>query len=415
MAKTKRSRTYVLSDKFTGSMRYMDSYAGPIKNWVGVNKWPAIKGTQITESEGHPFHEIKRGKMKDDLGGEFFTTKNYILGTIRPTVVRTANYPGPYTWSEYNGPIVRYPASAPWPPPFPPEGSSSRSSLEKQGATAIARCSPTNSIADASTFLGELLKDGLPSIPGHQTKVDVDKFRSFGSEYLNYIFGWRPIISDVKKFYHAVHHADKVLKQYERDAGRVVRRRYYFPVSRQRETLSFGSSNAKYHPGDTDLNAYVPFGNWTREREIVRRVWFSGAFTYYLPSDYDSRKAMDRYALMAEKVFGLSLSPEVLWNLAPWSWAADWFGNAGDVLSNVSSRINDGLVMRYGYVMEHTVTFDSYRISQTAGYRQLMSDLVLVTETKKRIRANPYGFGVSWDGLSPYQLSVLAALGISKR
>jgi hypothetical protein len=34
--------------------------------------------------------------------------------------------------------------------------------------------------------------------------------------------------------------------------------------------------------------------------------------------------------------------------------------------------------------------------------------------TKRRTEANPFGFGVSWKGLSPFQLSIAAALGISR-
>jgi hypothetical protein len=151
--------------------------------------------------------------------------------------------------------------------------------------------------------------------------------------------------------------------------------------------------------------------------ETTRNRWFSGAFTYYLPSDYSTRGAMARQLAMAKKTIGLSLTPDVVWNLAPWSWAADWFFNVGDVLSNVTDWATDGLVMKYGYMMEHTRSVNTYYYSGFTGLKSghaVPTPLSLVVETKQRRKANPFGFGLTWGGLSPRQLSILAALGITK-
>jgi len=75
-------------------------------------------------------------------------------------------------------------------------------------------------------------------------------------------------------------------------------------------------------------------------------------------------------------------------------------------------------------MMEHSIEKVSYSLSKTSGWTGpngtvypgvTPSDVTFVTETKKRIRANPFGFGVSWDGLSPFQASIAAALGITRR
>jgi len=123
-----------------------------------------------------------------------------------------------------------------------------------------------------------------------------------------------------------------------------------------------------------------------------------------------------RYALLAQRL-GLDPSPEDLWELAPWSWAVDWFSNAGDVISNVNSFQIDGTVLAYGYMMEHTIISDTYTltgVTDVNGDPVAIPTLTLVTETKVRQVANPYGFGVSWDGLSSFQASIIAALGISR-
>jgi len=292
---------------------------------------------------------------------------------------------------------------------------SSFDDLDELGATAVARCKPTNSVADVSTFLGELLKDGLPRLLGAQTWEDRTlTAKNASGEFLNTQFGWLPLANEIRSFADVVRHGRAVIAQYERDAGKVVRRRYDFPVIRERQEAFLGTGDAFTAVTDTSMLTGT-LGRRVRVREKTQRQWFSGAFTYYLPSGYDSRNAMDKFALSARQLLGAELTPETLWNLAPWSWAIDWVSNTGDVLSNVSSFTQDGLFMRYGYMMEHTIVKDTYTLSKSR-FRDgaKPSNLVFVTETKMRRRANPFGFGLSWDGLSTIQAAILTAIGITK-
>jgi hypothetical protein len=324
---------------------------------------------------------------------------------------------------EYKGPLLPFdPTSNPGFNPWPSIPVSFTSPLETLGATAISRCKPTNSVADASTFLGELAKDGLPSLVGVNSWKDrslkaKQAAKSASNEYLNIEFGWLPLVQDVRKLAYAVQHAHKVLSQYERDSGKMVRRRYDFPVEEWTVNRGKVSGGAPHGPSLSQL--FVGNSGTTGEIHRVdrfsRRVWFSGAFTYYLPSDYDSRMVMGRLALQAKKLYGISLTPEVLWNLAPWSWAVDWFSNTGDVLSNLSDWSQDGLVLRYGYIMEHITCTSTYTHQGTSYYTgHQVQPLVFSYTSKKRRRANPFGFGVSWDGLSPRQSAIAAALGITR-
>jgi hypothetical protein len=125
---------------------------------------------------------------------------------------------------------------------------------------------------------------------------------------------------------------------------------------------------------------------------------------------------MIRDALRAKKLLGIIPTPSTLWNLAPWSWATDWFLNTGDVISNLTDWATDGLVMRYGYMMEHTIVRDTYTLTKpglsSPGVR--VQPLTLVTETKMRRKANPFGFGLTWSGLSPRQTAIAVALGLTR-
>jgi len=168
-------------------------------------------------------------------------------------------------------------------------------------------------------------------------------------------------------------------------------------------------------PDSTDFWDATPSGDVVLTRNVSRNQWFSGAFTYGLPKGDSALSGLHRHYLEAGKLLGTSLTPETLWELSPWSWAVDWFSNTGDVISNLSDWALYGLVMQYGYIMEHTIVSDTYTTTPT-GIKGVKSStpLTFVTETKTRKRANPFGFGVAWNGLNPIQLGILAALGITR-
>ena len=380
-----------------------------------------MTGTQLTVSTGHPFSQHK-GNL-NDIGGDFFTQKSYVASKPRRTKISRVKMLSGFPKSfKYDGMVLPYfPNGTPIGTlAFPPASNSSNATLDKLGATAIARCAPGNPPSNLATFLGELRNDGLPALLGAEIwKSKTASAKAVGSDYLNASFGWAPMISDVSSFANSLIHSDRILDQYEKDAGKVVRRRYSFPsqysVSESTVATDVGIALA---PGTSAFQDTVSGNKVTRYRETARHQWFSGAFTYYLPSDYDSRNAVRSLASKAEHLLGTSLTPEVLWNLTPWSWAVDWFSNTGDVIKNVQRFASGGLVMRYGYMMEHTIVTDTYtyRGSPLIGVGAVEpSPLILITETKVRRGANPFGFGLTWNGLSTFQASIAAALGITHR
>lgn len=402
-----------------GNMVTVSTFPSGQVNTVKTSGVPDLpKGRQVTTSEGHPFMSRNKDKNRNDLGGDFTTNRQFVAGKKFPSVTlndkRTAD--GIVTSTNYIGPML--PVN-PTGLVFPPDLSSSNAALDSVGATAVARCKPTNSVASASVALGELLKDGLPHLVGHRTwEGRAITAKSAGDEFLNVEFGWNPLISDIRSFSMAVRNANAVLTQFERDSGRNVRRRYEFPVqTTKQETLWDGPNRCYINPFNSNLlNPAAVLGPAYRIRTTIRRQWFSGAFTYRIPLGTSLGSTLRRQYLEAGKLLGTNLTPETLWNLAPWSWAADWFSNAGDVVSNLSDAATYGLVLRYGYVMEETITTDTYvRIGDT-GFKSGAGGVTttLVNHTKKRRRANPFGFGVTYDGLNPIQYAILAALGMSR-
>jgi len=389
-----------------------------------------LGGTQVTVSEGHPISRLRKGGL-EDIGGPFESTRQWcdVRGSRTHFTDKWKQPFGALTQVlSYDGVMIpRIALSAPDSegrkfPSFPPSARSSNDALDEFGATAIARCKPTNPPVDAAQALGELWREGLPHLIGSASwKARSDIVRSASEDYLNVQFGWRPLISDISDFTNTVTQFDTVLAQYERDAGGVVRRRYEFPIERSSDTWEENLSPtlpALAWPANLFQPDTAGAGKVTVVEETTIRRWFSGAFTYYLPTGYDSRDKISRLRLMADRL-GIQATPDTVWELTPWSWAVDWFSNAGDVISNISDFGTGGLVMRYGYMMEHSIKERTYT-QPKSGYRvkgipQVAGPLTLVTETKVRRPANPFGFGVTWEGLSTFQASILAALGITRR
>jgi hypothetical protein len=115
-------------------------------------------------------------------------------------------------------------------------------------------------------------------------------------------------------------------------------------------------------------------------------------------------------------VYGFNITPEILWELTPWSWLADWETNMGTVLHNLSAFAQDGLVMRWGYAMEEKISSVTYDLSGGRFFNGESTDCTQTFETIRRQRwnATPYGFGLNPDGFTARQWSILAALGISR-
>jgi len=392
-------------------------------------------GHERTDSENHPLWRgrediLKRyarkgqtppGRIQNlirngDFGGEFESVKQRIEGV--PRTLNILRSSGTFTY-RYNGPIYARECNVgPRSSLYPSVPSDLRDRMIALGSTAIARTIPTNPVAGAAQFLGEL-REGIPTLPG-SSYVNRGGPGGLADEYINVEFGIKPILGDLRKFGEAVRTGSTVLDQLERDSGRLVRRRYSFPEVREVQEPEVLSSNISY--GSPPLRTASPSaylqtsGRLTRQRTTITRYWFSGAYTYYYERGDSARAKLRRTEQDLAKLFGARVTPELLWELTPWSWLVDWSSNMGDVIHNFSAFHNDGLVMRYGYMMCHMVISDTYLLDGVVyadGTGGPLSQ-VFTTEVKKRVKATPYGFGLDPDKFTTRQWAILSALGISK-
>lgn len=423
MSETPRVRTRPLPGQtlISEDSGYLTPREGEEINWdtaFGTTEKFSWPGHEVTVDVNHGSDFRKRGHSLSDVGDDFFNEKVFAKLNVRKVRVLNAEI-GPFTRSLSSFATPNIQLTDGW--LMPPDIGSDPDALEEVGATAIARCEPTNPLAQGSVAAGEMFGEhGIPSIPIiHTFKKRAQILKQAGSEFLNVGFGWLPLVNDVKSLSHGVVNFDQLMQKYENQSGKPHRAHYEFPPEtnvtenvsdNQRILIGFGEGLGFSH--DTGERGQV-----LARLVTTRRRSFSGSFTYYLPTDYESRRGTKAHIASAKKILGVELTPETLWNLAPWTWAADWVSNAGDVVHNASAFASNGLVMHYGYMTERTSSVLTVQHVGPTGSSLVgnVPPMSFHRETHRRIRANPYGFGVSWDGLSTFQQAVLVSLGLSRR
>jgi len=430
------------------SVRVETETGPPIVKTIRKNVTVPIDGIQITESDGNRW-PLPKGGAFIDSGSEFYTQKTEVLPpTVGHTLLHFKGKAIPVVSQDYrvsgnfmlanawgaNGQVFASDTTKRHllAPTFT-DLSSTRAALNVKGSIAIAAVQPTNQIAQAARSVGELLKD-VPAIPGAslwKSKLRAaEVLAASAGEYLNTVFAVMPTITDLSDFLKATHKVDKLVDQFIRDSGRLVRREFRFPKEMSDETIevlgySPIGSTMDYNNLYPEPSYALPVYKTMRRRVIEREIWFSGAFTYYMPYWYETGNRSDRIRLTAE-LLGAKPDLNTLWQLAPWSWAAGWFSNSNAFMKNLSSLIQYGTVLQYGYVMETTTVTDTYFAGDKvrdpiAPYSGMfkppypaVTPITFRTTVKKRVKANPFGFGVSWDGLSTAQQAIVAALGITR-
>lgn len=312
--------------------------------------------------------------------------------------------------------------------------------LEALGAKGWNKARPRTSVADLPTFIGELkdlpgmlrqsakgFHDLWSSIVGrNKSPLSLDKVPRKASEhFLNHAFGWAPFVSDLIKFHEVHQNLDAHITQLVRDNGQWVKRRRRIEETTEIQSMSVHpGTTAAVIPGALHDWMYKPQNGlkgktnyWVEETSTV---WFVGRFKYYVPRPPDSPDTRDYNRVMDMlRLYGVKLSPSVIWNLTPWSWLTDWFGNAGDVVDNITAQNTDNLAAKYAYIMRHKHT--SYVNDSTIYLHGAGSDGVRCTwstrlDTKARVEASPFGFGLTGGGIdSPYRAAILGALGLTRR
>lgn len=371
---------------------------------------------QLLESTGNPFPVPKNLKAfsKDwDVGGGFRAVQHHATHSMVACDGKTVRNLGDVVWSRCFGILVGYDPSD-GPSLWPGANVLESNQMLAWGAKGYALTIPTKPVSEAGQFLFEL-RD-LPKLPGLELmKSRARGFKNLqqaaGKEYLNKKFGWDPFISDIRKQTAATVNAKKHIKSFYDNSEQRVRRKIELGTTKQ----STFESHSSGLPGNANY-VYDIDGGRTKQDSFEQRAWFSACYRYYVPkigTDWLSNiKAGEQ---IAHKLYGLRVDPKLLWELAPWTWMADYFGNVGDIMNNLSAFSNDNLVAIYGYVMVQSTGSRTYTATGTCSTSgsTVSPSSTFTTVTKQRYKGNPYGFALN-ASLTDNQAGILAALGMSR-
>jgi hypothetical protein len=286
-------------------------------------------------------------------------------------------------------------------PSIPASLGISRADLRALGSTAIAKSLPDVPEFSLFRFVGEL-KAGLPKVP-LAVLAKERKLRSVGDEYLNYQFGIAPTLGDLEKLY----------KRLQDPALRSSIRHVLGEEHRVRKTIDKDSSTTTRTLSGTEMTSIEGLTQATGSQTVTSkyRIWSSCSFVYF------QANRLDRLITeLDERLGGLGVFPTAIdfWNLTAWSWLVDWFVNFNHVITNLSYLGRNGLHLQRGYLMAHYEYREESRVSGLIWGTPATTVGVLHQERKYRIAASPFGFGYTWKDFSPFQLSILGALGVSR-
>lgn len=425
----------LLVNPLNGNIELSDSYDGEyLYGFEAFETLTTMGHRGPPFKEGGPFslkrYSIQRNTANVSQHGTYHSAPNAIYNESRIRGLRTANYSSLFSlpntlddeFLKQQHDLISFPAT----------------SLASYGATAINRFSPLNPGASLGQTLVESITGGLPNIPLLKSRCshirDNTKFlnrlsKKAGQEYLNGVFGWVPLLTDIRNVYKTWRTLNSKMEQIIRNNGRPIRRKGTLLKEQSVNTVEnyfspqFALPRASFEGVDS-ITYPDPFGQSqpSMTTKTSEEVWFSGSFRYYIPDVTDDR--WSRKAKLA--LFGLYPSPSLLYEVMPWSWLIDWFSNVGDVISNLSSNGIADLIVDYGYLMRHrkvtqTVSFGTV---PTFGFSETLSttepiapsnlSVTITKETMERIAATPFGFGLQLEDLSDRQAAILVALGLSR-
>lgn len=239
--------------------------------------------------------------------------------------------------------------------------------------------------------------------------------------FLGVQFGWKPFVKDVVDLVDTTINYDDYLQSAIRRNGRWKQRRFIedelvsstLVYSNSSSGLSVQSwSEPSFGP------AFVTSSSIQVFRETLTQIWYEGSFRFYYPEFNKIPPAQLGQLVMLQRklrLHGLYISPTLIYRVVPWTWLLDWFVNIGDNLQVLEDQLTARVASRYMYLMRHT--YDRYRyvltLNFTSGQTATVEKIGGV-ECQRRVQAaSNFGFSIAPGGLSPMQLAILAALGIS--
>lgn len=309
-----------------------------------------------------------------------------------------------------------------------------------KGAEAWNAMRPAQPSFNAALSLGELkdipgtFKVRLKDLRRKNPKFKQKSFKGrsvaniIGDTYVAYMFGFLPLAKDIVSFIKVFNQRKKIFDQLLRDEGRPIKRgsKLSSPPDVEGQTVQQRTNSSSSHNYDifptfvsqcyTTLAAHRALCTTTIHTKYHYETWCSGKFRYHLPPgprDGPWNKRLYR------RILGLRFTPSTFYNLIPWSWFVDYFSDLGEFIDAISGGVEENYYAEYAYIMRTvtrttTITCREVVRYNLAGHSAEKVCKLICTETVKiRVKATPFGFGLSESDLTNKQASILGALGLS--
>ncbi len=329
-------------------------------------------------------------------------------------------------------------------PTFP-----SKSAMSSMAAPLLRQSAPSQQEINLVRSLGEL-KD-FPSMLKASKLVQTHGIRAFrnpkdaAGQFLNWMFGVQPTISDLQALSETVIRADPILKQYiaqervrlrrkaTRELGDYQNSGTYvnkFGFTSSGATSFGGDVSAQYSyvlPTDSSTASDVLYAHVAWSVRARQRLVTSATYEYYIPQPEGVSGRMSEYSQLARRLVGGGLTAETIYDLTPYSWLVDWFVDVGGLISYQQNMVDNQMIaIRKSFsvieevVAQATIVDYHYDATGTVGARKLAKPISHSGETAiyrwKRVQrgaGNPYSVTPTWN-FSRQQWAIAAAMGLSR-
>jgi hypothetical protein len=218
--------------------------------------------------------------------------------------------------------------------------------------------------------------------------------RDLADQYLEYSFGWSPLINDLEDGMAA--------------ASKILHRRYGTSVSFEaKESKITTKSNAGWENIASNIRVY---------RFILERQDVSTRYFVRLTRDFDTNAPP-----FVRGALGLTLRDfaPAAWELLPWSFLIDYFTNVGDVINGLSHG-RSGVAWAYKTRRRSRTVLEDWTLSNRSNYLTQIERPGKLVYTNSEVNRNTYGGGftpsISFDiPSSPWKWLNIGALAVARK
>jgi hypothetical protein len=363
-------------------------------DWVGDTGGTAqryINGTPITLlTQDNTTFPAYRGNCIDVIGNPGGDNTLVLEKTNRSVKVLTGtHHPSAFETRTYNAWVPGIQRTAPSHLSF---------SAGNNGADAIAvlaRTNPNRAEMNLPVSIFEL-RD-LPRMVQFAGKTITKRS---ANSYLNWQFGWVPLINDLRKLMDFNARVDRRVREFHS----------LYNKGGLRRKLTLAVDNKEDHSVINTESNLADLITCQQNRFSTRRRW---ATVRWLPTSLPPVDESGERALARKLVFDLQLSKSNLWQAMPWSWLIDWFVNIGDFIEANKNTIP--VSHSPVCIMEQKVTKVSWVQcnAQDFGFGKDAGTGSAIRQSKTRA-VIPGTFLSTTPFLGIRQLSILGALAITK-